>query len=322
MNLTDSIVIPDDTVSDRADKILADCLRGRISRSLMARLIRLGRVLLDGRPIHPSTRLSPGDRVQIVEPAEPALVDTPTHVPTFRILYEDEDLIVVDKPAGLVVHPGAGRPTGTLVDELVSTRPEMAGVGEPSRWGVVHRLDRDTSGVLVLAKIMASHAILSSQFKEHTVHRVYLALVRGTPGQDGGVIDAPLGRHARERKRISTAAVRSRRAVTRWKVLQRYGSVSLLEVTPETGRTHQIRVHLASAGLPVLGDQVYGKLRRPGRVTDPTLRSALSMMKRQALHASVLGFNHPKDLRYVEFSSALPEDMESVIEICGAHVLK
>ncbi|MBM3300330.1 MAG: RluA family pseudouridine synthase [Deltaproteobacteria bacterium] len=316
MNLPDRIVVPDDAQPDRADRILVDCIRGEVSRSSMARLIRLGRALLNGRPIRPSTVLNPGDQVEIVQVAEPESLPEPQHVPAFVILHEDPDLIVVDKPAGLVVHPGAGRPAATLMDELVATRPEMVGVGDPGRWGVVHRLDRDTSGVLVLAKTSAAHAVLCAQFKEHTVHRIYLALVRGTPGEDSGIVAAPLGRHARDRKRISISATRSRPAVTRWRVMRRYGSISLLEVTPETGRTHQIRVHLASVGLPVLGDQIYGKPRRSGRVTDPAMRKALSLLKRQALHAAVLGFKHPRDLQYVEFSSPVASDMASAIKMC------
>jgi 23S rRNA pseudouridine1911/1915/1917 synthase len=235
----------------------------------------------------------------------------------FKIVMEDEDVVVVDKPPGLVVHPGAGRPYATLMDSLIATRPEMVGVGELGRWGVVHRLDRDTSGVMVVAKTVSAHASLSAQFKEHSVHRIYLAFVRGEPGTDEGVVDAALGRHTKDRKKISTRTTKPRRAVTRWRVLERFGGITLLEIRPETGRTHQIRAHLASVGLPIAGDQVYGKLRAKAAGLSPAQKKAIAGLQRQALHAAVLGFIHPGTSQYVEFSSPLPEDMRKAIELCG-----
>ncbi|MDQ7783547.1 MAG: RluA family pseudouridine synthase [Desulfomonilaceae bacterium] len=310
-----SFVIPQDVTADRADRIIAACIPGGLSRSSAARLIREARVLRGGQPVRPATMIGPGDRIVIL-PAEagpePSL---PREVPLFAILHEDGDLIVVDKPAGLVVHPGAGRPFGTLVDLLVADRPEMAAVGEPGRWGVVHRLDRDTSGVMVLAKTQPAHAALSMQFKKHSVHRIYLALVRGAPGKESGMVDAPLGRHVKDRKKMSTSTRKARHAVTRWAVLRRFKGVTLLEVRPETGRTHQIRVHLASIGMPVLGDEVYGKVRKTGTRSDPVLVTAAKIIKRQALHAATLGFIHPASLDYVEFSSDLPEDMAEVVSL-------
>jgi 23S rRNA pseudouridine1911/1915/1917 synthase len=318
MDLPPSFVIPENVIPDRADKILADCLAGGHSRSSLARIIRSGRVLVKGRPISPSTVLGPGDRIEIF-PETIIVGTTPViQVPPLEIIFEDEDLIVVDKPPGIVVHPGAGRPSNTLVDILISTRPEIVGVGEQGRWGVVHRLDRDTSGVMVLAKTASAHAALSAQFKVHSIHRVYLALVRGNPGEESGTVDAPIGRHVKERKRISTKTGKARHAVTRWTVKERFGALTLLEVYPETGRTHQIRVHLAFVGLPVAGDPVYGKMRRKGGVADPRLREALEVLRRQALHAAVLGFTHPRSLKHVEFSSPLPADMAEVIKICSA----
>jgi 23S rRNA pseudouridine1911/1915/1917 synthase len=318
MDLPSSLVIPQDAIPDRADKILADCLAAAASRSSLARIIRAERVLLKGRPISPSTILNPGDRIEILP--ETIIVGTTPDIepPSFGIIFEDKDLIVVDKPPGLVVHPGAGRTSNTLMDILVSSRPEMVGVGEPGRWGVVHRLDRDTSGVMVLAKTASAHAELSAQFKAHSIHRVYLALVRGNPGEESGIVDAPIGRHVKERKRISTKTGKARRAVTRWTVKERFGGLTLLEVYPETGRTHQIRVHLAFVGLPVACDAVYGKVRKKSGVTDPRLRRVLEVLKRQALHAAVLGFTHPRSLDYVEFSSRMPADMAEVIKICSA----
>ncbi len=314
-----SFVLPPDTVEDRADKVLADFLPDKPSRSTAARLLREGRILVDGHAAKPSTVVGPGRIIQVLPP--PAVEETiaqPALIP-FRIIFEDDHLIVLDKPAGLVVHPGAGRPSGTLVDELVRTRPAMQGVGEEGRWGVVHRLDRDTSGVMVVAKTTEAHADLSLQFKEHSVHRIYKALVRGSPGFDEGVIDAPLGRHARERKRISTATPKGRRAVTRWRVTGRLGSLTLLAIAPETGRTHQIRVHLAYVGLPVAGDTVYGKARKTSGALDPVLTRVLKVLKRQGLHAEVLGFVHPVSREYLEFSSPLAPDMEKAVRIARTY---
>jgi 23S rRNA pseudouridine1911/1915/1917 synthase len=276
-------------------------------------MLKLGLISVNGETIRPSTVLNPGDRVMITSEEAPRPA-TELPMPEFRIIFEDDDVIVIDKPPGLVVHPGAGRPGNTLMDALIKTRQEMIGVGEQDRWGVVHRLDRDTSGVMVLAKTVRAHASLSAQFKEHSVHRIYLALVRGNPGEDQGIINAPLGRHHKDRKRISTSTSKGRRAVTRWRVLQRLGELTLLEITPETGRTHQIRVHLASVGLPVAGDPVYGKLRKQGGIRDPRILEPLRELKRQALHAAVLGFAHPRDGKYVEFSSPVTEDIRGLLK--------
>lgn len=299
-----SLLVPQGTIPDRADKLLAGMLDGSISRSAMSRLMKQGLVLVDGVPISASTILVPGQSVVITQPdTQPEKASIPAQA--VPVLFEDHHVVVVDKPAGLVVHPGAGRASGTLMDLLVETRPAMIGVGESDRWGIVHRLDRDTSGVMVVAKTQPAHDSLSVQFREHSIRRVYLTMVRGEPRADQGVIDLPLGRHPVDRKKISTHTRKARHAVTRWKVLERLGGLTLLEIMPETGRTHQIRVHLASVGLPVAGDPVYGRRRsRPGRDCG---------LNRQALHAAVLGFVHPADGQFVEFSSPLPDDMSSLI---------
>jgi 23S rRNA pseudouridine1911/1915/1917 synthase len=312
MTHTSSFVIPPGAEVGRADRVLAESLPGRPSRSAVTGLLRQGRVLVNGRAIRPSTVLKPGDVVEITAGEPDVAPAHPAETPQIEILFEDEDLVVLDKPAGLVVHPGAGRAAGTLMDALVRTRPDMVGVGEPGRWGIVHRLDRDTSGVMVVAKTILAHATLSAQFKEHSIHRVYLALVRGNPGKDQGVIDAPLGRHAKDRKRISTSTARPRAAMTRWNVRERLGELTLLEVKPQTGRTHQIRVHLSSIGLPVFGDPVYGKTRKTASVS-PMLCKAAALMKRQALHAAILGFIHPRSAQPMEFTSPMPEDMTAVL---------
>lgn len=315
MQLPDIFVIPDDQVPDRADRVLSQSLPGSPSRSGLAKLMRDGLVLVHDRPALPSAILHPGDRVRFLPRPEVDRDGEPPAAPPPVILHEDHAVIVLDKPAGLVVHPGAGRSRGTLMDGLVRTRPSMVGVGEAERWGIVHRLDRDTSGVMVVAKTSDAHAHLSHQFKEHSVTRKYITLVRGNPGKDEGVIDQPIGRHAKDRKRISTHTPKPRRAVTRWRVMERFGLFTLLEILPETGRTHQIRVHLAAAGLPVAGDSVYGRSGGKAEAVHPLVRRMRGILKRQALHAAVLGFVHPSTERYMEFTTPLPEDMEAAIRI-------
>lgn len=314
-NSPSAFVIPENLPPDRADKVLADCLADRFTRSAVSKLIRQGKILVGGHRIRPSTVISPGDRVEFVAVQTTPRLEPAREAPEFRIIFEDSDVIVVDKPAGLVVHPGAGRPSETLMDILVRTRPEMIGVGEPGRWGVVHRLDKDTSGVMVVAKTIEAYQSLSRQFREHSVRRMYLAIVRGNPSADSGTVTAGLGRHVKDRKRMSVSTTKARHAVTGWRVIRRLGSAVLLQVFPETGRTHQIRVHLASVGLPVLGDPVYGKTRRRTTFQDAFLKKATAVINRQALHAALLGFVHPRSGEMKEFVSPVPDDMAAVLGV-------
>lgn len=313
-----SIVVPEDIPAARCDRILAQLKGNELTRSAAAKLLREGLILVNGSPARPSTLVGPGDSISRAAgtepPQEPRRRLPPAHI-HIPILFEDEHIIVVDKPAGISVHPGAGGPVLTMMDILLENRPEMAAVGEPERKGVVHRLDKDTTGVMLFAKSPSAYKGLSAQFKEHSIRRIYYALVRGTPGKDSGVIDAGLGRHPKDRKRMSTAAVKTRTAVTHWKMMEAFPGLTLLEITPETGRTHQIRAHLASVGLPIVGDPVYGKLKSAKDIKNPITAAVVKLLKRQALHAHLLGFDHPVSGRYQEFSSAPAEDMAEALAI-------
>jgi 23S rRNA pseudouridine1911/1915/1917 synthase len=290
-----------------------------LSRSLVQRLIHEGRVTVGGRPGRAGQRLEQGDRVVVRMPAEAPEPLRPEPIP-LTIVYEDTDLLVVDKPAGLTVHPAAGLPAGqagvpqgTLAAALLAYRPELAGVGGPERPGIVHRLDRDTSGLLVVAKNEAARAALARQWKEQQVEKGYLALVHGRLEPPQGVIDAPIGRDTRHRQRMAVVeggrAARTAYRVRRYLPVRQAGLpetprgrdvYSLVEVTPSTGRTHQIRVHFAALGHPLVGDRVYG---RPSAV-----------LGRQFLHAHRLAFRHPVDGRPLEFESPLPEDLQVALE--------
>ena len=289
---------------DLALAMLAD-----VSRSQARRWIDLGCVRVNERPAAASQRVRLGDAVDARPPA-PRPADLAAEPIPLRVLHEDADLVVVDKPAGLVVHPAPGHPGGTLVNALLHRCTGLSGVGDVLRPGIVHRLDRGTSGVLVVAKNDAAHRNLAQQFHDHSVERVYRALVRGVPREEEGRIDLPVGRHARDRKRMSVRARVTREAHTAWRVTRRFerSGRSWLEIRPETGRTHQIRVHLASIGLPIVGDPVYG---RKGRTP------ALAELDRPALHAAVLGFTHPRSGTRLRFEASLPGDMARLLDALG-----
>ena len=280
----------------RLDQFLAGKPMG-LSRSQIKRHIEEGWVQVAGAPAKPGRRLKVGELVSIeIHPPTP-LKALPEEMP-LDIVYEDEHLLVVNKPAGIPVHPAPGHPRGTLISGLLFHTGRLSELGGEVRPGLVHRLDKDTSGLIVVAKSDPAHQGLSSQFKAHTVHRIYHALVHDIPSPKEGVIDRPLGRDERDRKKFSPRTRRARRAVTRYKVLEEMGRFSFLEIRPETGRTHQIRVHLKEMGHPVVGDKTYAP-RREG----------VPPLKRQALHASILGFVHPISGEYMEFKSPLPQDI-------------
>jgi 23S rRNA pseudouridine1911/1915/1917 synthase len=291
---------------ERLDVALA-ALAG-ISRSQARRWIDEGLVRVNAQPCRASQRVQQGDTLEASPPEPLPSPLSPEPIP-LSILYEDEDLIVVDKPAGLVVHPAPGHAAGTLVNALLHHCRDLAGVGGVTRPGIVHRLDRGTSGVLVAAKHDAAHGALAAQFQDHSIEREYRALVRGLPGAEAGRIDRPIGRHRRDRKRMSVQAELGREARTEWQLLRRYPASerSWLGIRPQTGRTHQIRVHLASIGLPIAGDPVYGRTRRGRR---PGPEAALG---RPALHAALLGFTHPRSGEGLRFEAPLPTDLAALL---------
>jgi 23S rRNA pseudouridine1911/1915/1917 synthase len=283
------------TETGRLDRTLA-ALPQVGSRGLAERLIAVGAVLVDGSRRPKSHRLEGGEEVEVELP--PAAAPPAAEEMDLRVVWEDEHLLVVDKPAGVVVHPGAGHETGTLVHGLLAL--DAAG-GEDGRPGIVHRLDRDTSGLLVVARSDEAHARLQESIRRRLVERVYLALVKGTPRSRTGRIEAEIGRDRLDRTRHSLDTATPRRAVTRFEVVEPLGPRALLEVTLETGRTHQIRVHLEAIDLPVSGDPVYGVAGDLG-------------LERQFLHAARLAFDHPFGGERVEVASPLPDDLGAALE--------
>ena len=298
----------------RLDRYLAAQLPD-YSRSQIQTWVRAGRVTVDGRQVRVSHPLEAGETIEVTIPApEPATLE-PADI-ELDCLYEDEDLLVVNKPAGLQVHPGSGKPRPTLAHGLLHRYPGWRPPGAPKRPGIVHRLDRDTSGLLVVARTAGAFQRLGEQIRAREARRRYLALVWGSPKDASGTVDRPLGRHSRERTRM--AVVRGGRpAVTHWRVLARLEALTLLEVTLETGRTHQIRVHMAHVGHPIFGDPTYGNDRSWIDRLHPHDRSKvlplLRHLNRQALHAYHLGFRHPSGSAGLRFEAPPPPDLERVL---------
>jgi 23S rRNA pseudouridine1911/1915/1917 synthase len=284
-----------------------------LSRSASQRLIEEGHVTVNGHQERASLKLKGGEEISVTVPPPVPAEPTAEAIP-LEILYEDADVVVINKRAGMVVHQGAGNSTGTLVNALLGHCDDLSGIGGELRPGIVHRIDKDTSGILVVAKNDRAHQSLAEQFRVHTVKRLYRALVFGSPREESGRIESAIGRHPVDRKRMSGKARYGKQAVTRWKVLARYERVTLLELRLETGRTHQIRVHLSENNHPLVGDEVYGGGSRLASIADTHLKKLILELNRQALHAMTLGFIHPADGRYLEFTTPLPEDMQRIIE--------
>lgn len=297
----------------RLDQFVAAALTPECSRSQAARMIKAGAVTVNGAPARAAAALRPGDRVAIAPLAAPA----PQAAPPLDVLHADADIIVVNKAAGVAVHPAPGHPDGTLVDALLARFPDLAALADPDgvrRPGIVHRLDKDTSGVIAIARTLAARIDLARQFKDRTVRKTYLAIVRGVVARDRFTISRPVGRHPTERKRMSVRSRNPRAAVSQIAVLARFDSpappATFVLVRPETGRTHQIRVHLAASGHPCLGDALYG-----GAVGE-----AAGGFERQALHALALEIAHPREGARRQFVAPLPPDFAAMLGARGVDI--
>ena len=290
-----------DIPGERLDAYLARAVEG-LTRSAAQRLIEEGCVLRNGKPAKKNDKLNMGDTVDVTIPEVRETEIVPTDIP-LDIVYEDEDVLVINKPKGLVVHPAAGHQDDTLVNGLLFSKAgELSGINGELRPGIVHRIDKDTSGLLAVAKNDLAHTVLASQLKDHSMARTYDAIVCGNLKEDSGTVDAPIGRHPTDRKKMCVTARNSKEAVTHWEVVKRYRGYTHIRCKLETGRTHQIRVHMASIGHPILGDTVYGH-KKPELGQDS-----------QCLHAGALCFRHPRDLRPVMVFAPLPEYFLRVLE--------
>ncbi|MFD2702251.1 RluA family pseudouridine synthase [Paenibacillus shunpengii] len=287
-----------DFVKERIDKYIADSMEG-VSRSQVQIWIGDGQVTVNGSQVKSNYKLAAGDKIELVVPEVAAVEILPENIP-LEVVYEDSSVIVVNKPRGLVVHPAPGHASGTLVNALMYHCHDLSGINGELRPGIVHRIDKDTSGLLMAAKNDKAHASLAAQLKDHSVNRRYIALVHGHVQHDQGTIDAPIGRDAHDRKMFTVTERNSKHAVTHFSVMERLGDYTLLELKLETGRTHQIRVHMKFIGHPLVGDPMYG-------------RSKGVKMNGQALHAATLGFVHPDSGETLEFNAPLPQDMEDVL---------
>ena len=291
--------VPAEYKGKRIDLFLSQHLKDRLSRVKIQKLISENNVRIDGQPHKNNYRLREGQTIEIEIPQGQELKIEPENIPV-NVVYEDDDVIVVDKPAGMVVHPAVGNWTGTLVSALLYKSGKLSELGLPHRPGVVHRIDKETSGLLVLAKTDAAYLGLAKQFKNRTISRKYLAIVQDVVAQEEGLIEVPIGRHPVHRKQMAVSFTKGKNAISTYKVIKRFKDFTLVEVRLKTGRTHQIRVHMAYIGHPVLGDEKYSKESHA--------------IGRQALHAATLGFKHPVTGKYIEFESPMPQDMRKIVE--------
>lgn len=294
--MENKVLQAEEFVGDRIDKFLS-CRLEEVSRSYIQKLIKEGHVSVNGKPVKANYKLGAGDEisVEIPEAKEPDIL--PEDIP-LDILYEDQDILVVNKPKGMVVHPATGHYSGTLVNALMyHCKDSLSGINGVMRPGIVHRIDMDTTGSLLVCKNDEAHRILAEQLKEHTIRREYHAIVYGNIKEDTGTVDAPIGRHPTDRKKMSINHKNGKQAVTHYEVLERFGNFTYIRCRLETGRTHQIRVHMASLHHPLLGDEVYG----------PSSRPPFPGLKGQVLHAKILGIYHPATGEYMEFDAPLPQ---------------
>ncbi|WP_312425887.1 RluA family pseudouridine synthase [Lacrimispora sp.] len=298
--MSQEFIVAPEEAGVRIDRYLSDQCQD-ISRSYLQKLLKEQSVLVEEKPVKSNYKVNAGDRISLTLPEirEPEIV--PEEIP-LDIVYEDKDIILINKPKGMVVHPAAGHYSGTLVNGLMShCRDELSGINGVMRPGIVHRIDMDTTGVLIVCKNDMAHNSISEQLKEHSITRKYAAIVHGVLKDDKGTINAPIGRHPIDRKKMSINEKNGREAVTHYRVLERFRQFTYIECQLETGRTHQIRVHMASIGHPLLGDSVYGPAKCPFRLTG------------QTLHAGVLGIIHPRTGEYMEFTAPLPDYFEELL---------
>ncbi|MFZ2102588.1 MAG: RluA family pseudouridine synthase [Oricola sp.] len=325
----EAFIAGDDAVGARIDQWLASATAGDLSRSRIRQLIEQGHVRLNGETVtEPKRKLKAGDRIEFALPEPEDAEPRPEDIP-LSVLFEDADVIVIDKPAGLVVHPGAGNPAGTLVNALLHhCGDSLSGIGGVKRPGIVHRLDKETSGVMVVAKNDRAHKALAAQFADHgrstDMRRSYLALVWGAPDRMAGTIETFLGRSSRDRMKqavVNENQPDARHAITHFTVVERFGDptgaapvASLVACRLETGRTHQIRVHMAHIGHPLIGDQDYGKgFATKAKILPAPLRQTVESFSRQALHAASLAFEHPATGKTMTFETPLPADMAELV---------
>ena len=294
--MENKVLQAEEFVGERSDKFLS-CRLEEVSRSYIQKLIKEGHVSVNGKPVKANYKLGAGDEisVEIPEAKEPDIL--PEGIP-LDILYEDQDILVVNKPKGMVVHPAAGHYSGKIVNALMyHCKDSLSGINGVMRPGIVHRIDMDTTGSLLVCKNDEAHRILAEQLKEHTIRREYHAIVYGNIKEDTGTVDAPIGRHPTDRKKMSINHKNGKQAVTHYEVLERFGNFTYIRCRLETGRTHQIRVHMASLHHPLLGDEVYG----------PSSRPPFPGLKGQVLHAKILGIYHPATGEYMEIDAPLPQ---------------
>ena len=297
------LTVTEEGKDSRLDAYISGQLDG-LSRSYIQKILKNGGVLVNGKAEKSSYRVLPGDVVEVTapEPTEPEIVAEKMDL---DILYEDQDIILINKPKGMVVHPAAGHYSGTLVNGLMDhCRGDLSGINGVMRPGIVHRIDMDTTGVLIVCKNDFAHQSIAEQLKVHSITRKYYAIVHGVIKEDQGTVNAPIGRHPTDRKKMSINAKNGKEAVTHYRVLRRFTAYTYVECQLETGRTHQIRVHMASIHHPLLGDTVYGPAKGP-----------ISGLEGQTLHAGVLGIIHPRTGKYMEFSAPLPEYFQKLLNI-------
>lgn len=293
--------ITEELEDERIDKCLTE-LMDSLSRSYIQKMVKEGQITVNGEPVKGSYRLKYGDKITFFLPEAQEPDIQPENIP-LDILYEDDDVIVVNKPKGMVVHPAAGHYSGTLVNALMHhCGDRLSGINGIMRPGIVHRIDMDTTGSVIVCKNDRAHHCIAEQLKEHSITRRYHAVCQGVLKEDRGIIDKPIGRHPTDRKKMTVNERNGKRAVTHYKVLQRFEKYTYIECELETGRTHQIRVHMASAGHPLLGDAVYGSSKSPFK------------LQGQVLHAKTLGFIHPSTGEYVEVDAPLPEYFEALLD--------